>query len=122
MVQTVIASQMFSQVRISSKTGSESLASAAQRLAEATSAQMVFLYGSVARGKLDGFGDIDFCYIVSNETDLVFTQRKAQEAFADRITPLDFIGIHEGVFNSGSRLLAREVHKNGKLLYRAHES
>jgi predicted nucleotidyltransferase len=122
MFQDVMPSQYFKQVLICSKTGSESLVSAAQRLAQATSAQRVFLFGSVAGGTFDGFGDIDFCYIVSNGTDLVSTQRKAQEAFADRITPLDFIGMHEGVFNSGSRLLAREIHKNGKLLYSAHEN
>lgn len=107
---------------IQMRKGCEDLVAAAHRLARVTDARRVYVFGSVAAGKTRDFGDIDLCYVVPDGVDLLSVQKKAQSAFVDRLTPMDLVGMTEGAFDSGLHLLAREIKRNGKLLYIRHES
>jgi predicted nucleotidyltransferase len=110
------AESILSRRIIRSRDGVESVRSAARRLAQATAAKRIVLFGSVARGEPD-YTDVDFCCVLPDQADLKHVLSKAQNEFKTRLTPLDFIALHEEDYNRGSTVLAREIKKHGILAF-----
>jgi len=88
------------------------------RLAEETRAELIFLLGSgISKESCGKDSDIDLCLIFQDEQDLKRALEKAQRVLADRMVPIDLVGLRRCEFEQGKNLLAREVSRKGKLIY-----
>lgn len=106
------------ELTVGMREGRQPLGLVIERLAEAAEADEIYLFGSSMNpDSRHKDSDIDLCFIVPDDGDLKKASRRAQDAFADRIEPMDLVGIRRVDFDGGKTLLAREVLRCGRLVY-----
>jgi uncharacterized protein len=91
----------------------------AERLARATGAERVVLFGSRAKGEARPDSDIDLLYIVPDTADLRRVASLAQRALWPRQRPFDLVPMRKSHWQEGGSSLARQVAKEGIVLYEA---
>jgi len=100
-------------------TTSLNLKNLAERLAKATRASAVILFGSHASHTPHPDSDVDVLYVVPDDTDLLAIAEEAERLFYPRPVPLDLVPMHESHWQRGASVLARIVKQEGIVLYGA---
>jgi predicted nucleotidyltransferase len=92
----------------------QSLADAAGKAAHA---ECVYVFGSQARGEAQQESDVDLALIIPDQASPREALRAAIKATSRRVLPLDLVIIAHSTWAEGRSLLARQVRKEGVLLY-----
>ena len=100
-------------------TTSLNLKDMAERLAKATRASAVILFGSHATRTAHPDSDVDVLYVVPDDTDLLAVAEEAERLFYPRPVPLDLVPMRQSHWQRGASVLARIVKKEGIILYGA---
>jgi predicted nucleotidyltransferase len=89
----------------------------ARRLAEASEARRIVLFGSRARGNATEDSDVDLALVFEDDQDVKAGVRKAHLALWPRPFPVDLVPITAGALQAGRSLLAREIARTGIVVY-----
>ena len=89
----------------------------ARRAGEAAKAESVFVFGSLARGEAREDSDIDLALVVPEQTDARAALRAALGATMHRQVPLDLVVLRWSTAANRRTMLAREVRRDGILVY-----
>jgi predicted nucleotidyltransferase len=100
-------------------TTSVNLQNIAERLAKATRASAVILFGSHATHTARPDSDVDVLYVVPDDADLLAVAQEAERLFYPRSVPLDLVPMHQSHWQQGASVLARIVKREGIVLYGA---
>jgi len=84
---------------------------------KAANAESVYLFGSQARGDVSLESDVDLALIIPDDVSPRAALRAAIRATAKRAFPLDLVVIAHSTWHSGRSMLAREIKKDGVLVY-----
>jgi UTP:GlnB (protein PII) uridylyltransferase len=87
------------------------------QIVQAADPESILLFGSQARGHATPHSDCDIALIFSNREKIRPGLRQAHRALWPRPLPLDLIGFARETFQEGQTVLAREVKKEGQILY-----
>lgn len=89
----------------------------AEAAGQAAAAERVLLFGSNARGTDRAGSDVDLALVVPDAVSKREALRAAIRATAQRRVAVDFVVITHSAWQSGDSLLAREVKRDGILVY-----
>jgi predicted nucleotidyltransferase len=95
----------------------ETIKSLCQAAGQAAKAECVYVFGSQARGDTTKASDVDMALIIPDEMSPRAALRAALRATAQRMLPIDLVIITHSTWTGGLSLLARQVKKEGILLY-----
>jgi predicted nucleotidyltransferase len=89
----------------------------ARKVAEASKAASVVLFGSRSRGMADEQSDVDLALIFEDPQAMAAGIRDAHRTLWPRVFPVDLVPITSGALRRGDTLLAREIARTGVVLY-----
>jgi uncharacterized protein len=95
----------------------EALRTLAERLATASGAVQVVLFGSAARGGWREGSDLDLLLILPDDADPGAAMRRAQKALFPRTVPLDLVPMRRSHWLGKHSQLARTAVEEGVVLY-----
>jgi predicted nucleotidyltransferase len=99
---------------------------AARRLADATSAIAVILFGSRARGEFKPDSDWDLCVVVPDDVKPgQFTSVSLWSTIAELVVPIQVVPIRKSIFEAKKddiNSLSHDVYQDGVVLESAQES
>lgn len=88
-----------------------------RKVAEASHAQSVVLFGSRAKGVDDTQSDVDLALVFEGAEAMIPGVRRAHRVLWPRTCPVDLVPITVAALREGKTLLAREIARTGKVLY-----
>lgn len=89
----------------------------ARAAGQAAGAERVYVFGSQARGEARADSDLDLALIIADDVSPRQALRAAIAATSERKQALDVVVIAHSTWAQGRSLLAREVRRQGVLVY-----
>ena len=89
----------------------------AKKVAEASKAASVVLFGSRAQGVADDQSDVDLALVFDDPQAMAAGVRHAHRILWPRAFPVDIVPITSEALRRGNTLLAREIARTGVVLY-----